>query len=157
MRKSACAIAGSAVLLAACASTETVGGFPSIDVPNRLVFAFAKKPNPLKVLVHIDDGVIVIDQEPIRIKKNVDPVTINWLLDSGNYVFPETTSTPPPISFTIRPPLPSPPSCTVATDKLTLSCTYARPKGQKKFTYMLTVMNQVDKTYLQSDPSVFND
>lgn len=155
MNKTAFVALGSAVLLTACASTDTAPRFA--DVPNRLVFAFAKKPNPLKVLVHVEDKVMVIDQEPIRIKKGVDPVTINWLLDAGDYGFPSLANTPPPIAFTIDPPLPKPPTCTVATDMLTLSCTYPRPKGQKKFTYMLTVVNRIDKSYVQSDPSVFND
>ena len=130
------------------------------------------RPLATNPVVHVDgtgaDAILVVDQEPIRIKVKEHPphsgtflpVTILFELATAGYKFaPESlTNNPLKIVSAKGSTLPGPAVCQFPNaDETKLSCTYTPlTKNRVFFSYTLRVKDS-SGAFVSSDPTVMND
>ena len=120
-------------------------------------FASLVKPVRLFAMVYVDDGKVVIDQEPIHVHANEgvnQKVKITWTLGDSGYFFPDDQSVtitvqsgPPPISV----------DCFRAGQPPAISfiCRIMRPARPAKYSYSITVSDGT--TLYHGDPYIASD
>jgi hypothetical protein len=126
-------------------------------------------PLDRKVKVTVEDGVIVVSREPLKVNAHensngtFDQVTVTFKLDTAGYTFAPTQMSPDPLKWgTLLPPKASPlfgsTTCTFGgneqTDMTELNCTFTPSQKEQLNTYVLRVYD--GKTYIASDPSMVN-
>jgi hypothetical protein len=126
-------------------------------------------PLDRKVKISVDDGVIVVSREPLKVKAQENPngtfklVTVTFTLDTAGYVFAPTEMSPNPLHWgTLPPPKDSPlfgnTVCKFGgvdqSDKTELNCDFTPSKKNQINSYVLRVYDGTN--YIQSDPSMMN-
>lgn len=110
----------------------------------------------------VDDAYVIVGQEPIYVKQNDDPNSINTIIwnlpPHGPWYFPGKNSENPGIVFVHGAPVQT--NCDIQaepSDPRIYVCTYKKipPSGQKKYVYQITVMNGTK--ILRSDPTAMNN
>lgn len=133
------------LLCSACVSGGGSGGYREFKV-STLNTASAS-------LQVVNDQYIVVDQEPIYVKQDVDNQLFWYLPPTGAHYFLPKGSASPGIVFD-NPQMPQT-DCDIYQNKWTYRCTYKKA-NKKKYTYTINVTKN-GTTIIKSDPTVMND
>jgi hypothetical protein len=137
-------------------SKEPVKAVRSMEVeyPNGFDSKLFTAPDRKNARVYVDeDGLLVVDQEPLRRKAN-DTYALTWRLDmSSPYVFPDDGAIA--LIGTLFNPLPADLSCGIyGVRRKVFQCTYTRT-GPALWKYSVKVINENTSAALTTlDPSV---
>ena len=113
-----------------------------------------RKPDPHNPNVFVDADGIVVDQEPLRPKFDVQgKVYIGWALDSkSGYTWPDKTAIQP-VKVTGSTPTDNF-DCVTGAPKKVITCSYDKPSGARKFKYSIRVVDKDGKEVETLDPWV---
>ena len=125
-----------------------------VEFPNGFDSKLYTAPDRRNARIYVDEnGLLVVDQEPLR-RKADDTYALTWRLDmSSPYVFPDDSAIT--LTGTLLNPLPGDLSCGVyGVKRKVFQCSYTRP-GPRQWKYTVRVINENTSAPLTTlDPSV---
>ena len=147
------------LIAVACAAALSACAGGSIVVNERYFTGVVFVPLDRKVNVTIEDNVIVVSREPLKLNGNPgDTVTVTLRLQTQGFIFAPLQMSPDPLVWgTInKGPKFGETTCAFGSDRTELNCTFKVAQRKQANSYVLRVCDANGANCFQSDPSMMN-